>query len=64
MMMKYNLAGKSTSRIKVDKESGWIREARIEQNIKGTSTIQANEQIPDGMSIPMTISSKTEISTE
>lgn len=64
MMLKYNLAGESTSTLKVDKESGWIREAKIEQSIKGTSRIQANEQIPDGMSIPMTIVSATEISSE
>lgn len=64
MMMKYDLAGASTSTLKVDKESGWIREAKIEQTIKGTSRIQANDQIPDGMSIPMTISSNTEISSE
>ena len=64
MMMKYNLSGTMNSTIKADKKSRWIQEARTEQTVKGNSIIQANEQIPQDMNIPMTITSVTEITSE
>jgi len=64
MMMKYNLSGTMNSTIKVDKKSGWIQEASTEQIVEGNSIIQANEQIPQDMNIPMTITSVTEITSE
>jgi len=64
MMMKYNLSGTMNSTIKVDKKSGWIQEASTEQIVKGSSIIQANEQIPQDMTIPMTITSVTELTSE
>ncbi len=64
MMMKYKLSGTMNSTIKVDKKSGWIQEASTEQIVKGSSIIQANEQIPQDMTIPMTINSVTELTSE
>lgn len=64
MMMKYKLSGTSSSTIKLDPNSGWIQQASIEQNIKGDATIKANEQIPQDMSIPMSIASETKVSNE
>lgn len=64
MMMKYNLSGTTSSNIKMDHKSGWIREAVMEKTIKGEATLQANDQIPEDMTIPMSISSETKVSSE
>ncbi len=53
MQMKYKLNGTLVSKIKINKESGWIVEANITQELKGTTEIKGNAQMPDGMSIPM-----------
>jgi len=55
MPMKYDLTGSMTSEIKVDKNSGWIIEAKINQEINGDAYIKENPQIPNGMKIPMTM---------
>ncbi len=57
MKMKYVLSGKLTSKIKIDKESGWIVDAKINQELKGKTNIQGNAQMPNGMSIPMVMKS-------
>jgi hypothetical protein len=59
MDMKFNMNGTMISDIKVDKKTGWVLEAKITQDIAGDAHVKANEQMPDGMSIPMTI--KTEM---
>jgi len=53
MPMKYDLTGNMSSEIKVDKTSGWIIEAKINQDIKGDVYIKGNPQMPEGMKIPM-----------
>ncbi len=53
MKMKYDLKGTIASKIKIDKESGWILEAKINQELKGKTDIAANAQMPNGMSMPM-----------
>ncbi len=53
--MKYNLTGSMTSEIKVDKNTGWIIEAKINQEIKGDAYIKGNPQMPNGMKIPMRV---------
>jgi hypothetical protein len=55
MPMKYDLTGSMTSEIKVDKNTGWIIEAKINQEIKGDAYIKENPQVPNGMKIPMTM---------
>ncbi len=55
MPMKYDLTGSMTSEIKVDKTTGWIIEAKINQEINGEAYIKENPQLPNGMKIPMTI---------
>ena len=59
MMMKNNLTGLSNSEIKVDKNTGWIQEAKIIQKMEGDAHIQSSAQIKDGMTIPMVINSET-----
>lgn len=58
MPLKYDLSGTIESKIKVDKSTGWIIEADIKQDIKGNAYIKENQQVPDGMTIPMTIKSE------
>jgi len=53
MKMKYDLKGTLVSKIKIDKVSGWIKDAKINQELKGKTNIQGNAQMPNGMSIPM-----------
>jgi len=55
MPMKYDLTGTMISEIKVDKNTGWIIEAKINQEIKGDAFIKENPQVPNGMKIPMTM---------
>ena len=62
--MKYDLSGTLSSSIKMDKKTGWIHEASVEQSIEGTATIKASEQLPDGMTIPMTIKNETRVTSE
>lgn len=64
MMMKYKLEGTTNSTIKLDPKSGWIHSLSEEKNFSGEATMQANDQVPDGMIIPMTIKTTTEISSE
>lgn len=55
--MKFDMNGTMISDIKIDKKTGWILEAKITQNITGNASVKPNAQLPDGMSIPMTIKS-------
>lgn len=60
--LKFSMNGTMLSDIKVDKKTGWVLEAKVTQDITGEAHVKANEQMPDGMSIPMTI--KTEITNK
>ncbi|MEN8120080.1 MAG: DUF6263 family protein [Bacteroidota bacterium] len=53
MPLKFDLTGNRSSEIKVDKTSGWIIEAKINQDIQGDAYIKGNPQMPDGMKIPV-----------
>lgn len=55
MPMKYDLTGSMISEIKVDKNTGWIVEAKIKQEIKGDAYIKENPQVPNGMKVPITM---------
>ncbi len=55
MPLKYDMKGTMLSEIKVDKNTGWIVEATINQEIKGDSYIKENPKMPNGMKIPMTM---------
>jgi len=62
MPMKYTVNGTSQYDLKIDKESGWIAEARINQVIKGNVEIKDNPKLPGGMIIPMVITDDQTIS--
>lgn len=55
MPVKYDLAGAMISLITIDRETGWIVEGQISQEINGETFIMENPQLPDGMVIPMTM---------
>ena len=58
MQMKYDLTGTMTSTMKIEKKTGWIIEATINQDINGKSHIKSNSQMPEGMDIPISIITK------
>lgn len=53
MPLRYDMKGNVSSEIKVDKITGWIIEAKINQDINGDAYIKSNPQMPEGMKIPM-----------
>lgn len=61
MEMKYDMNGTFTSDMKVSKTSGWIEEATIKQDLDGNVDVKPNEQLPDGMKLPLKMTSKTTI---
>lgn len=61
MPMKVNLTGVMVSEIKVDKNSGWILEAKIEQEMQGDMQFKENSALPEGMIVPMTIKNEMTI---
>ncbi len=61
MPMRYDMTGQMKSEIKVDKKTGWILEAKINQAIKGDTHIKENPQLPNGMTIPMEMTTEMTI---
>lgn len=61
MPMKFDLTGSMSSNIKVDKKTGWIIEAKINQQLKGNAHLKESDQMPNGMIIPMELSNEIRI---
>lgn len=61
MQLKYNMTGDMTATIKINRQTGWIVDAKMSQTIKGTGEMKDNPQIPGGMTIPMTINTEITI---
>lgn len=55
---KYDLTGTIDSEIEADRETGWVKNAEIQQEIKGTATIRASQQMPAGLEIPIVTMTK------
>ncbi|MEP1031909.1 DUF6263 family protein [Ekhidna sp.] len=53
MPTRYNLTGKMKTSYKLDPQSNWIVEGKIEQEISGDVQIKDNPNLPGGMLIPM-----------
>ena len=58
MDMRYDLKGTMTAEIKIDKNTGWIIESKMNQGISGIMEIKDNERMPGGMKIPMKLDNK------
>ncbi|MGN6248497.1 MAG: DUF6263 family protein, partial [Ginsengibacter sp.] len=61
MPLKYNLKGTSISNIEIDKKTGWIVNAEIDQKVDGTIDIKDNPKLPGGMLVPITLIYKNSI---
>ena len=62
MNIRYDLEGTILSEIKVDKESGWIIDAKMVQKMQGYAFIKENSQLPNGMKIKMNTTSESIVS--
>lgn len=56
MMMTYEMNGTGEGNLRIDMKTGWIVNGTFSQSLKGEANILPNTQIPNGMSIPITIS--------
>jgi len=59
MSAKTNMSGNVTTKMKVNKKTGWIEESTSQMNTKGAVTFKASDKMPKGMTIPMEITAKT-----
>lgn len=57
--IKYDLKGKVASLFKVDKNTGWTTQAQTSQTMNGKALVKASAELPNGMTIPMTISNES-----
>lgn len=55
MPLKYDMKGTMTSEIKINRKTGWVIASNTDQTIQGIAQIEKNPQMPEGMSIPMTM---------
>jgi hypothetical protein len=62
MKMSYNLSGTMITDFKLDKKSGWISNGKMTQTLKGTIKIKESAQLPEGMTILMSMDTETELS--
>jgi len=53
--MSMQLSGSINTTSEIDEETGLTRKSNITMNFSGIMKMEANEQMPDGMTIPMTI---------
>ncbi len=60
-LVKYNLKGTMTSEAKVDRKSGWIISSNATMEVEGTTFMKGDDDIPEGMTIPMKITWKIQI---
>jgi len=51
--MKYDLNGKMNAIIKLNKKTGWVSEAKILQDVEGSSQLKETAQYPNGIVIPL-----------
>jgi len=63
MNATYFMDGTRDGQIKVEVETGWMESGTLTDNITGSISIEANPQIPEGMTIPMEMINETTISS-
>lgn len=64
MMTRYDLTGPLTTTIKTDPETGWIIEAKVNEQMSGKAEIKDNPKLPGGLLIPMSVVNVMEYSGE
>lgn len=55
MNAKYAISGTMDGTVTLDVKTGWIINSTVNQNLKGNIEILPNAQVPNGMQVPMTI---------
>lgn len=53
--MSFDLNGSYTSKLTIDRKSGWMLEGSMNHEMKGAINMKKSEMIPEGMSIPMEV---------
>jgi hypothetical protein len=61
MQASYYLDGARTGNYEVEMETGWVTNAEVTDEVVGSITFAPNEQMPEGMSIPLEKTSTTTI---
>jgi hypothetical protein len=59
MLMSFEMGGTMKSDLRIDKKTGWIAAGTVDQAIEGKTKIEGNSQMPDGMEIPMKMTTRT-----
>ncbi|WP_129714276.1 DUF6263 family protein [Pedobacter sp. SYP-B3415] len=59
MDVEYNLSGTTKGTLRIDKKSGWVNHGIMEGSVGGTFVIKPNQQLPEGMTVPMTVKTVT-----
>ena len=59
--VRYDFEGGSTSSFTINRKTGWIVKAQVNDSISGAANIKASEEVPNGMVIPMIIFSDLDI---
>ena len=57
--LKYNMTGRTTSRIKIDKKTGWVLAGKLVIDVSGTAHVKESADLPDGMDVPIKVTSET-----
>ncbi|NVK26610.1 MAG: hypothetical protein HWE14_01135 [Flavobacteriia bacterium] len=64
MELLYDLNGTQGGTIQVDRKTGWVTNSKIIQEVSGEIEMLPNDQLPDGMTWPMSITTVMTMTTE
>lgn len=59
--VKYDLTGATITEIKVDRETGWIISADMNQELKGDAILKPSDRFPNGLKMPMVARNTTKM---
>ncbi|HUS86290.1 MAG TPA: DUF6263 family protein, partial [Bacteroidales bacterium] len=62
MKLRQEFTGGSKGTLELDEATGWVKSAKMDQQLSGELTVEGSPQSPEGMTIPMTL--KTAITVE
>lgn len=63
MEATYFMDGTRTGTIQMEVATGWVKSAEFNDSIAGSVTLAGNEQMPDGATIPIEMTTKTTVSS-
>jgi len=62
--IQMNLSGEANGEMKIDTSSGWINESKLTQSIHGELSYPGNRLFPDGLTMPINVEIKMNMSAE